>query len=497
MSVCLFCTRSKPAPDEADAEHARVRSGPHASEGSALANGSRSKVSPDATPRLSPGENSSRSEEHRHASPRSILGIEGIHLSFARHSKLSPLRRRRMTAEQLHAEEETALQVFKDLLSQKGVEIPLHMRYAGDLDATLLRFLRARKYNIEKSFEMICDCIAWREKNNVETILERPFDPEKLRLIRDNSHSGYYGYDKKGQPVYIDRPGKLNIQKLLSSDITTDDILFKHVQEMEYLSNVILWEASERAGHTIDSCLMILDVGGVKLTDFTKEVKNILHMITKVDQDNYPETNGGTLVVNSSFIFVAIFRVVEAFLDKRTREKIKLFGADKKGRAKLLQHVDADQLPQFLGGTAPDEVLIPSPGKTIPSHSAMDEYIANRCKHSKLLSATKEKQHRATPDLATAVETEETGQYNSWNPPEGVSEDLLISKEILDALASADLVLEQINKLRDEDVERIKVHSLSSANGPLPSSKGMQNSKGLPKNNLSGQRRETRCCCVQ
>eukprot|EP00963_Diacronema_lutheri_P010386 scaffold1052_cov339-Pavlova_lutheri.AAC.2 len=377
------------------------------------------------------------------------------------------------------------------------------MRFAGDLDATLLRFLRARKFNFEKTFEMITECIKWRKENNVETILDRPFDSQKLAIIRTYSQSGYYGYDKKGQPVYIDRPGKLNVQKLLNSDISKEDILFKHVQEMEYMANVILWEASERAGHTVDSCLMILDVGGVKISDFTKEVKSILHTITKVDQDNYPETNGGTLIVNSSFIFTAIYRVVEAFLDKRTREKIKVFGADRKGRAKLLQYVDEDQLPQFLGGTAPDEVIIGQPGKPIPSHSAMDEYIARRARQSDLLTAAGWELSGGThhPTRMDGLEQGATGACEIAVPSPGqATREIHISVEVAEVLASADQVLEQINKLSQEEIQQMKDHvtkingqAVQTGSSEPSSTSGETNSQ----RNENKSQTEARCCLIQ
>jgi len=456
-----------------------------------------------ASPRLSPRVGMSKRDEQRHGSLRARLGLDSLHASFLRNSKISPVRRRRMTAEQVHAEEEGVLQSFKDLLNQEGIEIPRHMRFAGDLDATLLRFLRARKFNLEKTFEMITECIKWRKENNVETILDRPFDSKKLSVIRANSQSGYYGYDKKGQPIYIDRPGKLNVQKLLNSDITNEDILFKHVQEMEYMANVILWEASERAGHTIDSCLMILDVGGVKISDFTKEVKSILNTITKVDQDNYPETNGGTLIVNSSFIFTAIYRVVEAFLDKRTREKIKVLGTDKKSRARLLQYVEEDQLPQFLGGTAPDEVIVGQPGKPIPSHSAMDEYISRRARQSELLTAagwelgggipSPTRTHIAEPSIARASESASV-------PTRHGTRELEISVEVAEVLASADQVLEQINRLSQEEIQQMKEHltriNEQAVRGEIDAHNHNSDSTNTQQK-IGNNQVEAKCCQIQ
>jgi hypothetical protein len=47
--------------------------------------------------------------------------------------------------------------------------------------------------------------------------------------------------------------------------------------------------------------------------------------------------------------FTAVWAVVKGFLDEKTREKIQIKGSDYKKT--LLKYVDADQLPDFLGGT--------------------------------------------------------------------------------------------------------------------------------------------------
>lgn len=53
-------------------------------------------------------------------------------------------------------------------------------------DAYLLRFLRARKFNLEKTIKMWTDFIDWRVKNNVDNIWVRwCFDSEVGKAARD------------------------------------------------------------------------------------------------------------------------------------------------------------------------------------------------------------------------------------------------------------------------------------------------------------------------
>lgn len=44
---------------------------------------------------------------------------------------------------------------MKARMAEKGVSISNEMIVNGDLDATIRRFLRARKYNLENSFNLL------------------------------------------------------------------------------------------------------------------------------------------------------------------------------------------------------------------------------------------------------------------------------------------------------------------------------------------------------
>jgi hypothetical protein len=57
--------------------------------------------------------------------------------------------------------EEAVLAEFKRMLSERGVALPPEMAVAGDEDATLRRFLRARKWRLDAAFQMLTSCV-WR-----------------------------------------------------------------------------------------------------------------------------------------------------------------------------------------------------------------------------------------------------------------------------------------------------------------------------------------------
>lgn len=57
---------------------------------------------------------------------------------------------------------------------------------------------------------------------------------------------------------------------------------------------------------------------------------------------------GDLFVVNAPFLFSGVWAIVKTFLDEKTRAKIKIIGSG--FTPTLLEHIDEEILPDFLGG---------------------------------------------------------------------------------------------------------------------------------------------------
>jgi len=55
------------------------------------------------------------------------------------------------------------------------------------------------------------------------------------------------------------------------------------------------------------------------------------------------------MIVNAPWVFTGVYSAIKGWIDEKTRKKIQIIGGGYK--KDLLNDIDADQLPEFLGGT--------------------------------------------------------------------------------------------------------------------------------------------------
>lgn len=102
-----------------------------------------------------------------------------------------------------------------------------HLHSAADY-YTLLRFIRARDYNLDKALTMYKQHLRWREENSVDRILEDFVFEEREQYLKAYP-MGYYNTDKSGRPLSIQHLGQINPKRI--REVTTPErMLMFHVQ---------------------------------------------------------------------------------------------------------------------------------------------------------------------------------------------------------------------------------------------------------------------------
>mmetsp|Transcript_40840 Transcript_40840/g.49556 ORF Transcript_40840/g.49556 Transcript_40840/m.49556 type:complete len:312 (-) Transcript_40840:232-1167(-) len=245
------------------------------------------------------------------------------------------------------ANEEACLQ---ELRSRMG-PLPEDLCPNSDTDATLRRFLKARGNNVEKAEKMLRATLEWRKENDIANVFLKAPDDETMRYIRSAIRHSHHGFDKKGRPVYIEQTGRNDTEMLTDrSKLQTSDLVNSHLIMMEYQVRVMMREASMRNGVTVHEMCNILDLEGLSLKHMGPEILRMFRAVAVVDQDHYPEQLGGAYIINAPWVFSTVWNAISKILDKRTQEKVYVLSKGKKQTEELLKIIDAESLPEFLGG---------------------------------------------------------------------------------------------------------------------------------------------------
>lgn len=218
-------------------------------------------------------------------------------------------------------------------------------------DRYLLRWLRARDFNLNKAEQMLRAHVEWRKQFGTDDVATWPESPEVLRKYYPG---GFPGYDREGRPVSIIPFGGCDLKGLLMS-VTQDDVMKHVVRQFEIVEEDIK-QQSKKLGKAIETITYIFDFEGFGLSTLaSKAVIDYLTSLMCVFEDNYPERLNKAFVINAPRYFPIFWKIIRPFLSELTARKLALYGKDEEAWKKaLLLEIDADQLPQYWGGTQTD-----------------------------------------------------------------------------------------------------------------------------------------------
>ncbi|EDO48390.1 predicted protein [Nematostella vectensis] len=226
-------------------------------------------------------------------------------------------------------------------------------------DAHLLRFLRARDLHLEKAYEMLCQSLAWRRHHHIDNILEIWKPPEPLL---DYYCGGWHHQDKVRQ---MDRQGKkgrwTNKERVDCTQRRSINQSVVSINEEGLKKTEIL---TKETGKPVSSWTCLCDLEGLSMRHLWRPgIKALLRVIEMVEV-NYPETMGRLLIVRAPRIFGVLWTLVSPFIDENTRNKFLIYGGnDYQGPGGVTDYIDAEYLPDFLGGPAECKI---KEGKLVP-----------------------------------------------------------------------------------------------------------------------------------
>eukprot|EP00758_Cryptobia_borreli_P013971 Tbor_TRINITY_DN5884_c1_g1::TRINITY_DN5884_c1_g1_i1::g.7158::m.7158 len=256
-----------------------------------------------------------------------------------------------------------------------------------DLTIVAYKFLIARSWDDNKAYKMFEETMKFRKERALDTSSYFPsvfsirgYDTDAINkffnlqpAIKDseidktiNSISRYYKvgfhyWDKTGHPILIEMSGKVKLRQLLAklNAMTPpgDDISLSwidmHLHQNECGGLIVKYQDATKGkafDRRIKTVTVILDFEGLDYSMLIGEAVDVLKKTWAIDAAYYPEGMHRLFAVNCPSMIVFAFNLVKGFLDTRIQEKIH-FSYKGECRDVLLQVIDEDKLPVFLGGT--------------------------------------------------------------------------------------------------------------------------------------------------
>ncbi|KAK1766483.1 sec14 cytosolic factor, partial [Phialemonium atrogriseum] len=219
--------------------------------------------------------------------------------------------------------------------------------YTQRLDTlTLLRFLRARKFDVNLTKKMFVECENWRKETNLDEVVPTWEYPEKEEVFKYYPQY-YHKTDKDGRPLYIEQLGSIDLTAMYS--ITTAERMLTNLAvEYERVADPRLPACSRKAGVLLETCCTIMDLKGVGISK-AGQVYSYVRQASALSQNYYPERLGHLYVINAPWGFSGVWGIIKGWLDPVTVQKIHILGSGY--QKELLAQVPAENLPKQFGGT--------------------------------------------------------------------------------------------------------------------------------------------------
>ena len=215
-------------------------------------------------------------------------------------------------------------------------------------DHALLRVLSARSDDVAKAAAQYEGIVAFRVEKECWRFLDASFyqEPEAMRRYFG---WGFAGVDLDGYPVLVERIGKNDVLAL-SEAVGTEEflrwVIFYHESQERMMR-----EASAATGRDRHKMSVLVDLAGYKLAG--PATLAVIFARTRMEEDNYPEIVRRVFLLNCPSLFATLWTVVSAFMDRGTRSKVQLLGAN--FLPTVLKYIHVGQVPAFLGGKMADQ----------------------------------------------------------------------------------------------------------------------------------------------
>lgn len=196
-------------------------------------------------------------------------------------------------------------------------------------DPSILRYLRARNWNVKKATKMLKATLKWRSEYKPEEI---QWDEVAHEAETGKVYCANYN-DRHGRTVIVMRPCRQNSKTVKGQ-----------IRYLVYcMENAILNLPPDQ-----ESMIWLIDFKDFDMSNISlKATKETAHVL----QEHYPERLGLAILYNPPKFFEPFWMVAKPFLETKTANKVKFVYSDDVNSKRIIEDLfDMDQLESAFGG---------------------------------------------------------------------------------------------------------------------------------------------------
>ncbi|XP_046620963.1 alpha-tocopherol transfer protein-like isoform X2 [Neodiprion virginianus] len=217
---------------------------------------------------------------------------------------------------------------LRDMIYERGECTPHRMD-----DAFLIRFLRARRFNVNKAHRLVVNYYNFKDDH---PDIHRGLNPLEMRHIGDDDIMTVPAYRTQcGRRMMIFRIGNWDPRKYSIIEIFKATVVVLELGVLEPRAQIL-------------GGVVIFDLEGLAMAHAWTVTPQIASMVLALMVTSFPIKSHAIHILHQSWVFDAIFAVFKPLLDARMRDKIFFHGSDMES---LHRHVVPTSLPKKYGGT--------------------------------------------------------------------------------------------------------------------------------------------------
>jgi len=229
--------------------------------------------------------------------------------------------------ENLTVEQTETLNEFIQKLENDGLT-PKERKFCDE--CCLLRYLRARDWDIKKANKLLRESLEWREEYKPELITA-----DDLKNEASTGKMYRRGFDKNGRPVVFMSPGKenssdyvRNVKLLIYTLERTIDSMSDGVEQMTWMIDFNGYSRKNNLPYSV--CM---------------EVLNVL-------SNQFPERLGACFMIDTPWIFSLSWKAISPFVNPVTKSKVHFVNGSTSAKEQIFsKHFDMSMLDKKYCGT--------------------------------------------------------------------------------------------------------------------------------------------------